>query len=102
MTASMTQKVDEVIFKEGGICLRGERAKRFHRALSEIIHACDSLESSSALFPRISKNPDEIDPLYAVKSFATYTARRFSLLMAAADGEDLIDFPLPVANREGS
>lgn len=95
IAATLQQPDDAAIFDAGGICLRGERAKRVHRALSEICRAAESLDSSSALFPSISGGPDDIDPRYAVKAFAAYATQRFSLLLSAAAGEDLMDYPLP-------
>ena len=100
MTGATIQPPDDAIFEEGGICLRGERAKRFHRALSEICRAAESLDSSAALFPSVSGNVDDIDPRYAVKAFAAYTNRRFSLLLSAAAGEDLMDYPLPGSSSD--
>lgn len=100
MTAATFQQSDDAIFDEGGICLRGERAKRSHRALSAICRAAESLDSSSALFPNISGNADDIDPRYAVKAFVAYTSRHFSLLLSAAAGEDLMDYPLPSSNSD--
>lgn len=86
MIAATFQQPDDAIFEAGGICLQGERAKRFHRALSEICRAAESLDSSAALFPNISGSPDDIDPRYAVKAFAAYAIQRFSLLLSAAAG----------------
>ena len=86
---------DRAVFEQGGICLRGERAKRFLNALYEVAHAAESLESSIPLLGEGGPGRREIDPRYAVKSFAEYTSRRLTLLMNAVVNEDLLSDPLP-------
>ena len=92
--------VDASIFEQGGICVRGARAKRFMDALYEVIAACESLHASVPLFVNTALGLHEIDHRYAVESFSKYVDRRLSLLLSAAVNEDHIDFPVEDLDQE--
>ena len=95
-----TLDIDASIFDQGGICVRGARAKRFMDALYEVISAVESLQASVPLFVNTALGLHEIDHRYAVESFSKYVDRRLSLLLSAAVNEDHIDFPVEDLDQE--
>ncbi len=71
------------------IVITGERAKRFHWALSDLTDINVSLESSAATFPdQHSLEPGQIHPVIAVEAFSAGMSKRLDLLQAIlANGE---------------
>jgi hypothetical protein len=65
------------------IVITGERAKRFHWALSDMTDINVSLESSVTMFPdQHSLEPGQIHPAIAVEAFSAGMSKRLDLLQA--------------------
>lgn len=74
------------------IVITGERAKRFHWAISDMIDINLSLESTAAAFPdQHSLEPRQIHPAIAVEAFSAGMSKRLDLLQAILANEERSD-----------